>query len=260
MSFLNDLNRNSHTYGQINTACSALSAVIETSNNVSFGKQPSVKRFMKGIYQTKPSFPKYTYVWDVNKVFNFFRTLPTVKNLNLKQLTLKLSMLIMLLSGGQRSQTLHCLKRADIVFLNDKTLYIPIMSKIKQTKPGNHMKPLKFIAYPHDEKLCVITHLKEYLLRTIHLTPNESKLFVSFIKPFKAVSKDTIARWCKQTLSQCGIDIDKYFTHSSRAAASSKAKQKGVSLAKIIDSAGWKNESIFAKTYDRVIEEEMVLV
>ena len=66
----------------------------------------------------------------------------------------------MLVSGGQRSQTLHSLNRDDIIFLNDNTLYVPIMAKIKQSKPGNHMKLLKFIAYPYDEKLCAITILE----------------------------------------------------------------------------------------------------
>ena len=70
-------------------------------------------------------------------------------------------------------------------------------------------------------------YLREYLLRTnLLMSENDTKLFVSFIKLHKAVSKDTIARWCKETLSQCGIDIEKYSTHSSRAAASSKAKEK----------------------------------
>ena len=260
LSFLQNLYDENHGYWQINTACSALSAVVDTHTNISFGNLPVVKRFMKGIFQLIPSFPKYSFVWDVNKVFNFFRKQPNITNLNLKALSLKLAMLMMLLSGGQRSQTIHCIKRSDINFIDVETVYICIMEKIKQTKPGNHMKPLKFISYEMEPCLCVISHLKEYLKRTRELAPNEPKLFISFIKPHKAVSKDTIARWCKVTLSQCGIDVTKYTTHSSRAAATSKAKVRGVSVKRIIDSAGWKNERMFATCYERTIEEEITLI
>ena len=84
LTFLQKLNEQGYNYGQINTACSALSAIINSDKNVSFGQLLITKRFMKGIYQTKPNFPKYTLVWDVNKVFEYFRKLEPVETLNLK--------------------------------------------------------------------------------------------------------------------------------------------------------------------------------
>ena len=258
LAFLQGLYENGESYGQINTACSAMSTIIDTPSNISFGKLPLVKRFKKGVYQSKPTFPRYNFVWDVNKVFNFFRQLPEVAKLSLKLLSLKLAMLLMLLSGGQRSQTIHCLQREDIHIIDETTLYIPVMAKIKQTKPGMHMKPLKFKAYV-DKKLCVLAHLTEYISRTEKLVRNEPNLFISYIKPHKAVTKDTIARWCKCTLALSGIDISKYSTHSSRSAASSKAKEKGIAVNQIIDSAGWSNEQTFAKFYERPIESDNIL-
>lgn len=255
LTFLQRLQSQGYKYGQINTACSALSAVICPNNNVSFGKLLIVKRFMKGVFQLKPVFPKYTMVWDVNKVFNLFRTFSAPEELSLKILTLKLCMLIMLISGGQRSQTLHSIEKENIKFISDDLVYIPIMNVLKQTTVNNHTKPLKLISYT-DKKLCVVSHLRIYLDKMKVIAPNEKQLFVSFIKPHKAVSKDTIARWCKETLKMSDIDVSKYSTHSSRAAATSKAKEKGVPLKTIIDSAGWKNETMFAKIYDRRIESD----
>lgn len=60
--------------------------------------------------------------------------------------------------------------------------------------------------YPHEPKLCVINHLTYYLQKTKHLRSETTKLFISFIKPHKAVSKDTISRWCKTTLQNSGIN------------------------------------------------------
>ena len=54
-----------------------------------------------------------------------------------------IALLMGLLSGDQRSQTLHSLNIEDIKILGDKCI-IPIMQKIKQTRPWKHMKPLIF--------------------------------------------------------------------------------------------------------------------
>ena len=54
-----------------------------------------------------------------------------------------------------------------------------------------------------------------------------------------------------------GIDTQKYSTHSTRSAASSKRKSMGMSLKIIIKCAGWKSEKTFAQHYDNQIEEEV---
>ena len=81
-----------------------------------------------------------------------------------------------------------------------------------------------------DRKLCVVTHLREYFKRTEVLRGNNSQLLLSYIKPFKPVTKATTARWVKTTLQQAGIDVSTYTAHSSRAAATSHAQKQGLNL------------------------------
>ena len=126
--------------------------------------------------------------------------------------------------------------------------------KLKQTKPGRHLEPIDLFAYPNDKKLCVVEHLKEYLHRTEQLREGHSQLLLSYVKPFKPVSKDTISRWIKQVLEAAGIDIMKYSAHSSRAASTSSCKAKGLNLAEIMKSAGWSNSSTFARFYDKPVD------
>eukprot|EP00111_Clytia_hemisphaerica_P014967 TCONS_00044059-protein len=133
------------------------------------------------------------------------------------------------------------------------------MEKLKQTKATNHVEPLEFKMFS-EHKLCAVIHLKEYINRVETLAPNAKQLFVSFAKPHKPVSKDTISRWCKEVLRLSGIDISKYTTHSSRSAATSKASKKGIPLKTIINKAGWKNERMFATTYQRTIECDFDIV
>ena len=134
-------------------------------------------------------------------------------------------------------------------------MFIPIIQKIKQSKPGNHIYPLSFKTYPKDTKLCVVAHLNRYIELTQDLRSSD-KLFISYTKPYQVISKDTISRWWKTVMELSGIDIQKYYTHSTRSAASSKVKSMGMSL-KNVKCAGWKSVKTFAQHYDKRIEEEL---
>ena len=73
------------------------------------GKHPDVKKVMKGMFEDKPVFPVYSCVWDVSILFKFFRNIPHQNDLPLDILSKKLAMLIGILAGGQRCQTIHAI-------------------------------------------------------------------------------------------------------------------------------------------------------
>ena len=109
-----------------------------------------------------------------------------------------------------------------------------------------------------DPRLCVVTTLKEYLSRTKFAkeTRSCSQLLLSYVKPYGPVSRDTISRWVKFVLQSSGIDVNIFKPHSTRSASTSKAKMSDAPLADILDKAGWKSESTFAKFYDKMIVED----
>ena len=63
-------------YSCLNTARSALSSVLTPQGNVSIGNHPLIHRFMKGVFENRPSLPSYTHYWDVNIVLKFLQSLP----------------------------------------------------------------------------------------------------------------------------------------------------------------------------------------
>ena len=128
-------------------------------------------------------------------------------------------------------QTIQLTNLKDIKYVTDQ-VFIPIMQKIRKSKPGNQIYPLSFRTYPKDTKLCVVAHLKRYVELTQDLK-SSGKLFISYMKTHQAISKDTISRWCKTVMELSGIDIQKYSTLSTRSAASSKAKSMGMLLKNI---------------------------
>ena len=82
---------------------------------------------------------------------------------------------------------------------------------------ARQQKPLEFLAYPIDQKLCIVNHLKVYLDKTKSLRNDEKQLLISCIKPHKAVSRDTISQWIKQFMTAARIDTSVYKSHTTRA-------------------------------------------
>ena len=187
-------------------------------------------------------------------MFTYFKTFPALENVSLKNLSYKTVTLLCLVTG-QRCQTIHTIDINMIQSLSDK-MRITIHKPLKTTRPGKHQAPLELVHYPEEPKLCIVKTLSHYLERTKVLRGEHSALFISFHKPHNPVSKDTIARWVKATLSDAGIDTDIFSAHSCRATSTSTTKQAGMNLSEIIKSAGWSNERTFAKYYEREINPQ----
>ena len=249
VEFLCYLHTERYTYSQICMARSAVSSVTSAGSAVTMGNHPLIKRFMKGLFEAEPHFPRYALVWDVSLLLRYLRMLDEPGNLPLGLLGKKLAAMICILAGGQRCQTIHAVNVLDIKIAND-TCYIPFYTKLKQTRKGHHLAPLQFRVY-HDTKLCVIANLTEYLKRTATLRVDKA-LFISYQKPYRRVSKDTISRWVKYMMINAGIDPN-FVTHSSRSATSSYANFKGVTMKQICDACGWSTAKTFATHYKKDI-------
>ena len=252
IDFLAHLYDQGYSYSSINTARSALSSLLQT--DPPFGQQALVKRFMKGIFELKPSAARYSDIWDINPVFNFIHRKPDLSSMTLKELTHQPTFLLLILSG-QRCQTIHMLSIENMTLSETRCMF-HINNHVKQSRPGTHLDPIIFNSYPTERKLCVVHHVKEYLNRTTKLRPKECKqLLISLQKPHGAVSKDTISRWCKQFLNSAGVDTGKFKSHSTRAASTSHLVANNVEISAILKSVGWSTERTFQTFYHKQLEK-----
>ncbi|KAK3701977.1 hypothetical protein RRG08_017867 [Elysia crispata] len=107
IDFLTELHKQGALYSSLCIARSALSCMLRVSDDITFGILSIVKRLMKGFYELKPSIPQTakSCTWSVDDVLNTLETWWPLESLTLKALTLKLVMLLAMLSG-QRCQTL----------------------------------------------------------------------------------------------------------------------------------------------------------
>ena len=253
LEFLHDLFENRNLgYSALNTARSALSSFIEI-DNCPVGKHKLVQRFMRSVYLKKPSLPKTSITWDVEVVLDYLKTLSPVRSLSLKDLTLKLTMLLLLLSGS-RGQTILALNVKNMSLSYSRAKFV-LGDLLKTSRPGHHLGELKFKAYAPDRRLCVLTVLKEYLKRTLDVRGTTSQLLLTFKAPHKAASRDTIRRWTREILTRAGIDMTMFTPHSTRAASTSCAAMK-LSLDTILKTACWSQKSTFQRYYHKKIVKE----
>ena len=123
-------------YSAINTARLALSTILICKDGYKFGEHPLVCRYMKGVFELKLALLKYSEIWDVKLVLDYLKTFTDRSTLSIKELTLKLTMLLGL-TTGQRRQIIHKISVNCIQELPDR-YRITIDEKLKQTKPSKH--------------------------------------------------------------------------------------------------------------------------
>ena len=86
--------------------------------------------------------------------------------------------MLLALITGQRIQTLHSL---DLTFMNIENdhVNIDIHEILKTSKPGNHLPPLFFPVFVEEQRLCIVTVLKEYIQRTEHVLLHIRNLIIN---------------------------------------------------------------------------------
>ena len=129
---------------------------------------------------------------------------------------------------------------------------------VKQYRPGKPQPVLILPSYPVDKRLCVMTYLKEYLIRTEPVRSAEhTRLFLSYSKPHQPISQSTISKWVKTVMMKSVIDTVHFKPRSTRAVSASAAFRKGVPLETIMAAAaGWSAECTFATYYKKDVTED----
>ena len=241
-------------YRTIGTHRSAISAFHDPIENIRVGNHPRVSALMSGIFNKRPPQPKYPFIWDVETVLDFLRKLPGNDLLSDKLLTLKVSMLLSLLSASRVSEIINL--RVDYLTKHSSVHTFAIPHSKKTCRRGKEPHPnLKFYNFPGDSKLCVCKAIDSYLERRNIWGFGESQFLVGHIKPHKLVSPSTVSRWLGQVLAMAGINTDVFRAHTTRSASSSKAEVTGVSFTDIIKQGHWSQASTFQRFYRKTIKE-----
>ena len=248
LEFLQTLVDRDFSYSTVNMAKSAITTCIILPQQEQLGLNPDVKTFMRGVFNLRPPLTRHTHVCDPDQVLNFLKSREGPDKLPTEPLVKFLATLI-LLTTGQRPQILTALRITDLCVQKDRAIFTLQNKDVKQGRPGYKPPVVSLRKYEVDPKLCVYTHLVEYMKRSKHNREKVDQLFITCKKPFKAITANTGARWVKDVLRMSGVDTTRYSAGSARAAATSKAQTQGAPIDIIMAAAGWSNSSTFAKYY-----------
>ena len=247
--FLTDQYHQGKGYSTLNSYMSALSSILDPISGCPVGQHPTIIRFLRGVFNLRPPQPKYATTWDVDKVLNLLSSWVPVRELSLKELTLKLVMLVALVSAD-RGQSMALMKVSTCSFTHSQVTFV-ITDPTKTSRPGRNIKKITLPAFPQNKALCTKLVLRQYLKRTKPLRSlgNRDRLFLSYRRPYKPILSCTIARWIRTVLARAGILG--YGAHSTRSASTSAAAAAGLSTQAIMRTADWSKESTFTKFYKR---------
>ncbi|WAR30575.1 hypothetical protein MAR_033117 [Mya arenaria] len=247
IEFQTELYDSGLSYETLNTA----RIYVKKQDGYNVGSHPLVIRFLSGVYNLRPTKPKYKRDMGCVKSSVLFENSTPARQLSLKMLSYKLVMLIAL-TQASRSHSISLLT-LDNMMKDSESYVLHYSGLLKQSRKGKVNPILKLNRYTLDSEICVYSTIAEYIEQTSGLRNGVRQLIISYIKPHKPVVSTTISRWIKFVLKSSGIDIDTYSSHSTRSAASSKAS--GLPISEIIKVAGWSTDT-FARFYDKPLERE----
>jgi len=149
-------------------------------------------------------------VWHPAAVIARLSSIYPYDSVPLKIITRKLVFLLVLGTGHQ-VQTLCSIKMSQIS-LKEK-LIIRISDRIKTSKLGRYQPFFCFSCFYNHENLCIVRLTEQYINITRDLHPSTYEaLFISLTKPHKAITSQTMNRWIKQGLEECGVDTTVFST------------------------------------------------
>ena len=86
-NFLASLFEAGYQYNSLNAYRSAISSIHDKVDGLDIGQHPTITKLLKGAYNERPPFPRYTSTWDVQKVLDYVTSLGVNGNLSLRQHT-----------------------------------------------------------------------------------------------------------------------------------------------------------------------------
>ena len=213
-------------YRTINSHRSAISMTHLLVDGICVGSHPFISRLMKGIFNLRPPCPRYVQTWYVSVVLRYLKFLSPAPLLSIRNWTLKLVMLMALVSLS-RANLLHKLDLRFRVFKRDGVLFTlpPVRKSSRVTSPPID---ITFPAFPKDRRLCIVNYLKTYERKTksfrqVH-KDNPDPLFLSYYRPHRPIASTKVFPWLKYVLKSVGIDVSIYKGHSNRSAAASASQ------------------------------------
>jgi hypothetical protein len=232
---------------------SAISSLLQPLESHPVGEHPLVARFMRALFLSRPPAIQPRWTWDMATVLTCIKDWGLPQALTLRRLTWKLAFLVAVFSA-RRMADLPLLKITnDFLQVSAGSAVFQPAFGAKQDRPG-HQNPLVVLRAYDDTRLCPVAHLNEYLRRTRRLDRPDT-LFLTTTLPPRSAAKGTIKRWILHVLREAGVQGT---PGSTRAAATSFALARNISLNTVMNAADWARSTTMFRHYMRLLPAEVL--
>ena len=236
LDYFTHLYNSGASYNVLNSSKSALSHIVFLSIYSFILEHPKIIKYFKGVYILRPPSQKITLVWDVKILVDYFSGKGENDQISDKSFIQKLLILLLLLAGQKISPVYFF--TVDRMIVTDLGVTFSPIHVLKHSKPGKKLDSFHYRAY-HNKTLCVVDCLKKYLKRCNAKEQTDTKaLFITYGKPFRAAATGSISGWLKELFIETSI-LKEYTRRTCRSAATSKASQLNVDIAKILKQGCW---------------------
>ena len=206
-------------------------------NGIPIEKELRISTLFAGVYSIKPPQPRYTFIWDVKKVIDFITTSNSPSELSLKDITLKLTLLLALTPAARVSE----IGFTDIWYLIKHSFgYTFHFGKNTKTSKRSKSRDLiKFHIFKENQSLCFCQCIDLHLKSAKETQGQNSQLLLRFVKSHGPVSTPTISKWIMIVRNLSGTDTKTFTGHSTGSALSSKATEAGAPTEEILKHGSW---------------------
>ena len=263
-NFLSDLYDEGLKYNTIAGYRSMLSSVLPSINNIPVGQHPNIIRILKGVFNGRPPEHKLIPEWDLRIVLQMLKEAPfePMNLARLKYVTWKLVFLIAITSF-RRCSDLQSLCIGELsVNIQKHDITFKRHGLSKQDRQNHQSKTIFIPTFKDNKLLDPKRTLFWYLKRTDSLRGEERKLFLSYIKPHRPISAQTISKWIVNTIKKAykmrKLTEPIVKGHSTRAIGPSWAIFKGARMVDVMKSADWSRDTTFTKFYMKEVSVDFL--
>ena len=151
LSFFNELFNLGVSYSVLTSAKSAAAHVLKMKCQ-HLSQHSSVIKYFKGSFNLRLSLTQTSFVWDVQIMFEYFRSLGDSRQISDKRLSQKLLILLLLLGGQRLNSVFHF--TIDRMIISSTSVTFSPEHVLKHSKPGRKLDVFEYRAYS-DPNLCV---------------------------------------------------------------------------------------------------------
>ena len=229
---------------------SALSDTLGTLDGHILGQHPTIIRLLDGMAALRPAKYKDPPRWNVDTVLEHILTWGDNMHMDMRKLTLKLTMLFALATAARCNELADL--RSNLVYRTKDGIRFKLEKHRKQRKSSEYPGYLDIPSFPQQPLLCPVSCYDWYMIKTAghRLNEEDDYVFRAMSQPYGKVATSTISRWLSTCISETGYDDSNHPTaHSVRGAAATKAMMAGLSTKQIMSAVEWKSESVYYDHY-----------